>query len=82
MVVLSILCLPLFFTDMSVTRWEGLGLLAAYGGYTCLQVLAATGSPHLPAAHSVLMVVAGIAVLVVLFQAVRQLIRTERASSD
>ena len=58
MIVLSILCLPIFFTDLSVTRSEGIGLLLAYVGYTTLQILAATGSPHLTLARNALLIAA------------------------
>lgn len=73
MIVLSIICLPIFFTDLSITRWEGIGLLLAYAGYTILQILAATGSPHLAAFRSVVLTAAVVAMLIVLATAFRQL---------
>ncbi len=73
MIALSMLCLPIFFTDLSVTRSEGIGLLLAYGGYTTLQILAATGSTHLAVARTATLAAAVVAVSVVLFATVKQL---------
>lgn len=78
MIALSMLCLPIFFTDLSVTRSEGIGLLLAYGGYTTLQILAATGSPHLALAHTTALVAAVVAVSAVLFATIKQLATSRR----
>lgn len=44
MLVAAIACLPVFFTDGRVSRWEGGVFLAAYGGYASYVFLRATGS--------------------------------------
>ncbi len=77
MIVLSIICLPIFFTDQSVTRWEGIGLLLAYGGYMTLQILAATGSPYLDMARNAILAVAVAAMLLALSTAFRQLAKSK-----
>jgi cation:H+ antiporter len=43
MVAVAVLCLPIFITHFSITRWEGLLFLAYYALYTTWLVLDATG---------------------------------------
>lgn len=44
MIVVAIACLPIFFTDYRVARWEGLIFLTYYILYTIYLYLSATGS--------------------------------------
>lgn len=42
MLAVSAACLPIFFTGMTIARWEGLLLLGFYAAYTTYVILAAT----------------------------------------
>lgn len=44
-IVVSMLCLPIFFTGGQIARWEGLLFLVYYGLYVGFLLLAAGGSP-------------------------------------
>jgi cation:H+ antiporter len=43
--IVSLLCLPIFFTGGQIARWEGVLFLSYYGLYTGYLLLAADGSP-------------------------------------
>lgn len=47
-------CLPVFFTGMSIARWEGGLFLAYYVAYTAYLVLDATGHDALPAFSNIM----------------------------
>jgi cation:H+ antiporter len=49
MLIVALVCLPIFFTGMVIDRWEGLLLLAYYLLYTLYLVLGATAHAALPA---------------------------------
>ena len=42
MIAVSVACLPIFFTDNMIARWEGMLFLGYYAAYTLYLVLAAT----------------------------------------
>jgi cation:H+ antiporter len=48
MVAVAVACLPIFFTDHTIARWEGGLFLAFYLAYTTYLVLDATGHAALP----------------------------------
>lgn len=48
MVGVSVLCLPVFFRGMAITRAEGAGMLVYYAAYLAMLVYAATRTPVLP----------------------------------
>jgi cation:H+ antiporter len=45
MIAVAIACLPIFFSDYTIERWEGGLFIAYYGIYLAFVFLAATGSP-------------------------------------
>lgn len=48
MIAVAIACLPVFFTDGMISRWEGAVLLAYYVAYTVFLILGATRHAALP----------------------------------
>jgi cation:H+ antiporter len=48
MVAVAIACLPVFFTDFEIARWEGATFLFYYVAYVAYLVLHAGGSDALP----------------------------------
>jgi cation:H+ antiporter len=48
MIAVALACLPIFFTGMSIARWEGALFLGYYVAYTAYLVLAATQHDALP----------------------------------
>ncbi len=54
MIAVALACLPIFFTGMTIARWEGLLFLGYYVAYTTYLVLAATQHDALPAYSSVM----------------------------
>lgn len=48
MIAVAIACLPIFFTEGSINRWEGALLIFYYTAYTLYLILAATGHESLP----------------------------------
>lgn len=48
MLIVALVCLPIFFTGMVIDRWEGVLLLAYYVLYTLYLILTATASTALP----------------------------------
>jgi cation:H+ antiporter len=47
MIAVSLACLPIFFSDQRIDRWEGALFLAYYAAYIVYIILAATRSPNL-----------------------------------
>lgn len=43
----AVICLPIFFTKMEISRWEGVLMLALYLAYISYLVMSAFESPHL-----------------------------------
>lgn len=84
MVAVAIACLPIFFTDYTIARWEGVLFFAYYIVYTVFLVLTATGSSIAPLFSSVLflflMPLTGITLAVLAMRALRAQ-RQARASS-
>ncbi|MFV9506685.1 MAG: calcium/sodium antiporter [Oscillochloridaceae bacterium umkhey_bin13] len=54
MIAVAVACLPVFFTGMSIARWEGALFLAYYAAYTIYLILAATQHDALPAFSQVM----------------------------
>ena len=48
MIVVSLACLPIFFTGYRIVRWEGILFLAYYAAYTGYLFLDATQHDALP----------------------------------
>ncbi|MGF1571846.1 MAG: calcium/sodium antiporter [Sumerlaeia bacterium] len=48
MLLVSLICIPIFITGKEISRKEGLALLSCYIGYTALLILIATGRMTLP----------------------------------
>ena len=48
MTAVAVACLPVFFTDMEIARWEGAVFLGYYVAYTAFLVLDATGHEAAP----------------------------------
>jgi cation:H+ antiporter len=55
MIAVALACLPIFFTGMSIDRWEGALFLGYYIAYTAYLVLAATQHDALPAFSSAML---------------------------
>ena len=54
MIVVAIACLPIFFTDYRIDRWEGFLFLGYYGAYTIFLYLRATQHAALPAFSTIM----------------------------
>jgi cation:H+ antiporter len=54
MIAVAVACLPIFFTNYSVDRWEGVLFVAYYIAYTIFIVLATTQHDALPVFSSVM----------------------------
>ncbi len=55
MIAVAVACLPIFFTDNIITRWEGLLFLAYYVAYATYLFLDSTGHDLLPIFSTVLL---------------------------
>ena len=55
MIAVAIACLPIFFTDGMISRWEGAVLLAYYAAYTLFLILGATEHASLPVLSSAML---------------------------
>lgn len=55
MIVVAIACLPVFFSDRSIDRWEGLLFLSYYIAYTAYLIFAANAHDLLPVFSSALL---------------------------
>jgi cation:H+ antiporter len=55
MIVTSLACLPIFFTDYKISRWEGLLFLFYYGAYTSYLLLEAHQHDALPMFSTVML---------------------------
>ena len=58
MIFVAVACLPIFFTDYRVARWEGALFLAYYVFYTSYLILSATEHAALPAFSAAMLFVA------------------------
>jgi cation:H+ antiporter len=56
MIAVALACLPIFFTGMSIARWEGGLFLGYYVAYTTYLVLAATQHDALPAFSNAMLI--------------------------
>jgi cation:H+ antiporter len=57
MLVVALACLPIFFTGLSIVRWEGLLFLLSYVAYTAFLVLIATQNPALETFRNAMLLV-------------------------
>jgi cation:H+ antiporter len=48
MIAVAVACLPIFFTGMTIARWEGAVLVAYYVAYTAYLIMAATNHAAMP----------------------------------
>ncbi len=55
LIVVSFACIPIFFTDGAISRWEGLLLVTYYVAYTLYLILAASHHDALPRFSAVMM---------------------------
>uniref|UniRef100_UPI003899A74C calcium/sodium antiporter n=1 Tax=Rubrobacter aplysinae TaxID=909625 RepID=UPI003899A74C len=55
MIATAVACLPIFFTGLEISRWEGFLFLGYYVAYTLYLILAATNHDALPAFSAVMM---------------------------
>lgn len=55
MVAVALVCLPIFFTDHRIDRWEGVVFLGYYLAYTSYLILAATAHAALPTFSAVML---------------------------
>ncbi len=55
MIAVAIACLPIFFTGLKITRWEGALFLLYYAAYTAYRILDATNNPALPVFSNVML---------------------------
>ena len=58
MVAVAFVCLPIFFTDGSISRWEGAFLFSAYLAYVAWLIMGATQNPAQETFESVLLMFA------------------------
>jgi cation:H+ antiporter len=56
MILVSVLCLPIFFTGLTISRWEGALMLGYYVAYLFYLVLKGMDSSILPAFSSFMIV--------------------------
>jgi cation:H+ antiporter len=83
MVATAVLCLPIFFLNYRIGRWEGALLLAYYIFYTLYLVLATSQHDALPAFSFVMMYfIIPLTFATVGLALTRELLRTRRASAD
>lgn len=72
MIAVAVACLPVFFHENRIDRWEGGVFLAYYAAYTAYLVLDAAGHDYLPFFHAIMMeFVVPITVLTVVIVVVR-----------
>jgi cation:H+ antiporter len=75
MIAVALICLPVFYSNHIVTRWEGGLFLGYYTAYTIYLILSSTQSPLLPLfTQVVLMGVIPVTVVIILALAVRSAI--------
>jgi cation:H+ antiporter len=55
MLAVAVACLPIFFTDYSIARWEGVLFVGCYAAYTAYLIMDATGHDVLPAFSNVML---------------------------
>jgi cation:H+ antiporter len=75
MIAASIACLPIFFTDNMIARWEGILFFGYYIGYTLYLILASTHHSTLPLFSTVMVLfvipITLLTLLVVTWRAIR-----------
>ena len=76
MIAVALACLPIFFTSMSIARWEGWVFLGSYVAYTAYLVLQATAHDALPMFSNTMLYfvlpLIGLSIGVTAFQALRK----------
>lgn len=72
MIVVAIACLPIFFTDGTISRWEGALFLSYYFAYTLYLILNATEHDLLPIFNKVMLYfvipITGVTIIVIVSQ--------------
>jgi cation:H+ antiporter len=85
MIATAVACLPIFFSGMMISRWEGALLFGYYFAYTGYLVLAATSHAVLPAYSTVMMSfvlpLTALTLIVIGFQALLRHRRGENGAS-
>lgn len=82
MIVVAIACLPIFFTNYSIDRWEGWLFLGYYMAYIVFLVLSATGNAALPMFEGAMIWFAlPLTTLTLVVLAVRALMASRRSTS-
>lgn len=82
MIVVALICLPIFFSNYHVERWEGALFVALYIAYIAHMILAAAQSPVLLAYANVMTVLIVIMVIALAVLSIRQLRRDRAAPAD
>lgn len=85
MIATAVACLPIFFSGMTIARWEGALLFGYYFAYTAYLVLAATAHDALPAYSAVMasfvLPLTALTLIVIGFQALLRHRRGENGAS-
>jgi cation:H+ antiporter len=76
MLVVAVICLPIFFRKYRVERWEGALFVALYIGYTIYLVLAATQSPALSVYSAIMAILVTLTMVIMVVLAIKQLSKT------
>lgn len=78
MIAVAVVCLPIFFTNLTIARWEGVLFLGSYVAYTAFLTLAAARNPALETFANAMRLILPL-VVVVLGWSVIQALRQGRA---
>jgi cation:H+ antiporter len=75
MIVVALVCLPIFFTGFTIARWEGAVFLGSYVAYTAFLVLVATRNPALETFTNAMLLVVPVVVAALVWTVVQSLRR-------
>jgi cation:H+ antiporter len=75
MIVVALICLPIFFTGFTIARWEGAVFLGSYVAYTAFLVLVATRNPALETFTNAMLLVVPVVVAALVWTVVQSLRR-------
>ncbi|MBN2384004.1 calcium/sodium antiporter [bacterium] len=74
MIAVAIICFPIFFTGLTISRWEGALFLAYYGAYLLYLFLGAIQHAYFPDYHFILVcIIAPLTGLTLLFTTIREM---------
>jgi cation:H+ antiporter len=82
MVAVALACLPVFFTGMSIVRWEGLLFLGSYVAYTIFLILAATRNPALETFTNAMLLVLPLIAATLIWTGIQALRAQRRAAAE